>query len=462
MCGVIGIASKKGTDVVADTVLGLHDLNHRGEQACGIATSTGTDLFHHSGEGLVAEVFGERNRETLFPKLKGHLAIGQDLYSTVGSSGEKKQTKTLQPLIGDFHGQQFALGHNGNLIELDGLREEARQAGYQFKSEVSDTEVVVALLSTSKETDFVEALRKVLPRLKGAFALTILYKDKVIGIRDRHGIRPLCIGYNSHCFVLASESCAFYTLNVNFIRELRPGEIIVLGKDGIEASFLWAKDASLKFSIFEFVYFARPDSVFCGRSVWAYRHEAGRISAQENPLDVDFLMASPESGRIYDEGFAAGSGILIRQGLFRNRYHTTKTFLTTRDTDRRKLQRRKIHPLKEVVYGKRVGVIEDSLIRASVIPETVGMLREAGATEVHVRICSSPVCSRCVLGIDMPDEKELIAAHLSVGDINKLFVHADSLSYISLDGMIRATGLPKESLCLGCFTSQYPIEFAIK
>lgn len=462
MCGIIGIASKKEADVMADTILGLYDLQHRGEQACGIATSDGTNLFHHSDEGLVAEVFGEKNREAIFPKLKGHLAIGQVLYSTVGRSGEKKQTRTFQPLIGDFHGQSFALGHNGNLIELDDLRDEARRAGYQFRSEVSDTEVIVALLSTSEEKDFVEALKKVLPRLKGAFALTILYKDKVIGVRDGHGIRPLCIGYNSHSFVLASESCAFYTLNVNFIREIRPGEIIVLGKDGIETSFLWAENPSLKFSIFEFVYFARPDSVLCGRSVWRYRHEAGRISAEENPLDVDFLMASPESGRIYDGGFSAQSGVLTMQGLFRNRYQTTKTFLTTRDTDRRKLQRRKIHPLKEVVYGKRVGVIEDSLIRASVIPETVGMLREAGATEVHVRVCSAPVCSRCVLGIDMPDEKELVAARLGVSDINKLFVHADSLAYLSLGGMIKATGLFKEDLCLGCFTNQYPIEFAKK
>jgi len=458
MCGIIGIVSKK-EDVVAATVLGLHDLQHRGQQACGVATSDGDNFFHHSDEGLVSVVFGEKDREALFSKLKGHFGIGQVLYSTVGRSGEKKQTKTFQPLVGDFHGRPFALGHNGNLIELDALRDEVRQLGYQFKSEVSDTEVIVALISTSKETDFVQALKKVLPRLKGAFALAILYRDKVIGVRDKNGIRPLCIGNNWHSFVLASESCAFYTLNINFIREIRPGEIIILGKDGIEASFLWAEDTKLNFSIFEFVYFARPDSLLCGRSVRGYRYEAGRMTARESPLDVDFIMASPESGRIYDEGFSAESGILNCQGLFRNRFFTTKTFLTTRDTDRRDLQRKKVHPLKEVVFGKRVGVIEDSLIRASVIPETVGMLREAGATEVHVRVCSAPVCFRCVLGIDMPDEKELVAAHFSVKDINSNFVHADSLSYLSLDGMIAATGLPKESLCLGCFTGQYPIEF---
>ena len=465
MCGIIGISSKK-EDVFSRILLGLYDLQHRGEQACGIAVSDGVNLFNHSGEGLVTDVFNDQSREEFSQKFRGHLGIGQVLYSTVGKSGDRKQPRTFQPLIGNFHGEPFALGHNGNLIDLEPLREEARRSGYKFNSEVSDTEVIVALISVSKEVDFVGALKEVLPRLKGAFALTILYKDKVIGVRDRHGIRPLCIGYNSTSYVLASESCAFYTLNIHFIREIRPGEVIILGRDGIEHSFLWAKDTRLSFCMFCFVYFARPDSIFCGlpdgvqygQSVCCYRNNAGTALAKEAPADADICMPVPESGRIYDAAFSAESGIPLREGLFRNRHHTTKTFLASRETDRRSLQRRKIHPLKVVVVGKRVVIIEDSLIRGSVIPETVGMLREAGATEVHVRVCSSPVCHRCFLGIDMATKEELVASRLTPDQINRQIVHADSLAYLSLVEMIKATGIPREKLCLGCFNGEYPVE----
>lgn len=325
----------------------------------------------------------------------------------------------FQPLIGEFHGQPFALGHNGNLVELDGLRKEVEEKGYNFQSKTSDTEVIVALLSTSPERDFTEALLKVLPRLKGAFSLTILLKDKVIGVRDQFGIRPLCLGRDESSFMLASESCAFYTPGTEFIREIQPGEVIILGRNGIENSFLWSSNTQLKVCIFEFIYFARPDSRIAGRSVYSYRIKAGEILAQECPVNADIVIAVPESGRIYDIAFSRAAGIPLEVGLFRNRYFAERTFLTTRETDRRSLQWVKMHALREVVHGKRVCSLEDSIIRANVSPEVTAMLRKAGASEVHERIGSSPIRWPCFLGIDMATRIELAAADLTVEEIGK-------------------------------------------
>ena len=455
-CGIFGIVSNK--EVAPQIVLGLYDLQHRGEQACGIVVSDGVELRDHREEGLVTEVFNERKREDLFKKLSGKFGIGHTLYSTVGKTGEAKQPKTFQPLLGEFHGQPFALSHNGNLIELDELRQEAEGKGYQFRSRDSDTEVIVALLSTSQERDFLEALIRILPRLKGAFALTILFKDKVIGVRDKFGVRPLCLGQGDTNFILASESCAFYTLGANFIREIEPGEIIVLGKNGIENHFIWADNPRLAICIFEYIYFARPDSRIAGRNVYSYRKNAAEILARECPINVDAIMPVPESGRIYDNYYAWVLKIPIEEGLFKNRYFSMKTFLTPRETDRRSLQRIKSHPLREVVHNKRVCVTEDSIIRANVLPEVVSMLREAGAKEVHARVFSAPIRYPCFLGIDMATRAELIAANLTVEEIGRKILHVDSLGYLSLEGMIRASGLPRENLCLGCFTGEYPIE----
>ena len=463
MCGIFGIAAKKNgrkhKNVISEIILGLYDLQHRGEQGCGAAVSDGKNLSYYRDEGLVTEVFSEKNRRKITRKLQGNLGIGHTLYSTVGRTGQRKQTRTFQPLIGKFQGETFALAHNGNLVGLSGLRKKAKEAGYRFKSEVSDTEVIVALLSISKKDNFVEALKEVLPKLKGAFALVILYKDKIIGVRDRHGIRPLCVGRNAESTIIASESCAFYTLGARFIREIQPGEVIILDEQGIKRSFKWTKDTCLKFCIFELIYFARPDSRLCCRSVYSYRNNAGLILAKEQSVDADIVVPVPESGRIYDDAYASEIGIPVREGLFRNRHVATKTFLTPRNVDRKQIQRRKIHPLKDVVYGKRICLIEDSLVRAVVCPETVAMCREAGAVEVHVRIGSAPICCPCFLGIDMATKEELAASDSTVEEIRKR-VRSDSLGYLSIEGMVKATGLPKENLCLGCFNGQYPIELS--
>ncbi|MFH1714195.1 MAG: amidophosphoribosyltransferase [Candidatus Nealsonbacteria bacterium] len=455
MCGILGMVSNK--DVAPEIVLGIYDLQHRGEQGAGIAVSDGEQMKEHRGSGLVTEIFNERDREAILQRCLGNFGIGHTLYSTIGKTGEEKQPKTYQPLMGKFHDSTFAIAHNGNLINYEPLKKEAKEKGYVFQSEASDTEVIASLISTSEEKDFLVALKKILPRLNGAFALVILYKNKVIGIRDKYGIRPLCLGQGNSSFIFASESCAFFTVGANFLREVEPGEIVVLG-NGIEESSFWASDSSLKLCMFEYVYFARPDSTIAGRSVYSYRTQSGKILAQESPVEADMIMPVPESGRIYNYAYAWELAIRTEEGLFKNRYFSIKTFLTSRETDRKFLQRIKLHPLREVVHGKRVCVTEDSLIRANVLPEVVAMLREKGASEVHARIFSSPIRYPCFLGIDLASQIELVAASLSEEEIGRKVIQADSLHYISLEGMIKASGLTREQLCLGCFTGKYPVD----
>ncbi|MCH8741294.1 amidophosphoribosyltransferase [Patescibacteria group bacterium] len=455
MCGIFGAVSNK--DVAREIRHGLWDLQHRGEQGSGMALSNGQDHWIHKGRGLVTEVFPDE----VIEGAKGYSGIGYDRYSTVGDITEKEMSVNIQPFIGEFHGESFAVAHNGNLIDLEPLQREAENGGYSFKT-TSDTEVIVGLLSVSQKNDFIEALLEILPKLKGAFSLVILYKDKVIGVLDRFGIRPLCLGRNDSSYILASESCAFHTIQGRLLDDIQPGEMIVLDKNGINDQlgprpFIWAEDPQLKFCIFELVYFARPESIIHGKSVYSYRVKAGEILAKEHPIDADIVIGVPASGEIYDIGFSQESEIPLERGIGRNRYFTTKTFLTRRGTDRAALQRIKFHPLKSVVHGKRLVVTEDSVIRSKVAPEIVAMLREEGATEVHLRVGSSPICYTCYLGIDMASRGELIAASLPVEGVRK-YIQADTLGYLSQEGMIKASGFKKENLAMGCFTGVYPVE----
>jgi amidophosphoribosyltransferase len=450
MCGIIGIVSKE--EAASKITLGLYDLQHRGEQAAGIAVYDG-EINFYKGEGLVTDVFRE---EEIIKNLKGKFGIGHVLYSTIGGEGESIQPKVIQPIIGEFQDEPFALAHNGNLIRIDKLRQEAKERGYKFQSK-SDSEVITALISTSEEKDFLDALKKTLIRLEGSFSLTILFRDKVIGVRDRYGIRPLCLGRDPNSFILASEECAFRTMNAKFIREIAPGELIVLGKQGIESSFLWAENPSLRLCIFEYIYFARPDSRLAGTRVGIYRENAGKLVAAEHPVKGDLVCAVPESGEIYNYGVSNFLKIPLAKAIFRNRYFSTRTFLTPRETNRRALQRRKFYVLEEVVRGKKVILTEDSIIRGNVSTEITAMLREAGAKEVHLRVGSSPIRWPCFLGIDMATKQELIADSLNEEEVAKI-IGVDSLGYLSIEGMIKATGLSKENLCLGCFTGKYPIK----
>jgi len=433
-----------------------NDIGHRGEQAWGIITSSMDNMLCHSQKGRFGEGITEEMADELAQEMRGDKGLAQTLYSTVGISGQKKQPKSLQPRKADFHGKPFGLTYNGNVYDLSLLREKAQKAGWNFESEVSDTEVIVALISTSEKTDFVEALKEILPQLKGAFALVMLYDGKIIGVRDRHGFRPLSIGRNEDGFIISSETCAFYPVGANLVRGVRPGEIVVIGDKNIERCIRWADETCHNFCIFEFVYFARPDSILCnGRSAYHYRNKAGIILAKEAPVEADLIIPVPSGGDIFAESYASELGIPLKQGLFKNRFGT-RTFMLPRGTDRRSAQRAKSHPLGEVMWGKRICLIEDSLVRNNVCPEIVAMCFEAGATQVHVRIGAAPIIGPCYYGIDMHTKDELAAANLSMEGIREQ-VGADSLAYLSFDGMIRATSLPKENLCLACFDGNYPV-----
>lgn len=460
MCGILGISCrncrKEPQQVFHRLMTCGNDVGHRGEQGWGILTSDGEKMFCHKQEGRFSEGITEKRAELLAMKMLGDKGLAHTLYSTVGKKGQRKQPKNIQPWMSDFHGRPFGLAYNGNVYDLSHLREKARSAGWVFKSNVSDTEVVVALISTSVKTDLVEALKEVLPLLKGAFSIAILHDGKIFGMRDKHGIRPLSIGYNEDSFILSSESCAFYSVGAKLIRAVRPGEIVVISDKGIERYIKWAGDTDHRFCIFEFIYFARPDSELCsGVSAYYYRNEAGTILAREAPVDADIVISAPAGGDIFAEAFASELGIPYRQGLFKNR-SGIRTFMAPRGTDRRKLQRIKLHPLAEVIRGKRICIVEDSVVRNNVCPETVAMCFEAGAIEVHVRVGSSPIMHPCYYAIDMATKKELAAANNTVEQIREQ-IGADSLSYISLDGMIKATSLPRENLCMACFDGNYPV-----
>ena len=458
MCGVIGIVGNNS--VVSQISIGLYDLQHRGEQAFGIATSDGKDIYNYTKKGLVTEAFSEdRKGKASVEKLRGNLGIGHTLYSTIGLSGEEKQTKSFQPLLGDFHGEKFALAHNGNLINLEPLRKEAEDSGYLFNSKASDTEVIVALLSSSKKTDFLEALISILPRLQGAFSLVILLKDKVIGVRDENGVRPLCLGRIGNSYhVIASEDCALHTLGGSLIRELRPGELVVLSQHGIERALIWAQSPRLKLCIFELIYFARPDSSIGGQRVYWYREKAGQAVAQEHPIKyADLVSSVPESGTIYNYGVSQALGVPVRRAISRNRYYARRTFLMPREINRKSLQESKFYILRELVANKVIIITEDSIFRGNVCPEVAGMLRKMGVNEIHLLVGSPPVRYPCFLGIDIPTQAELIAANNTIDEIKKQLC-VDSLGYLSIEGMVRSSGLPDSSLCMGCFTGIYPVD----
>jgi amidophosphoribosyltransferase len=468
MCGIFGIT---GTENIALQILfGLFDLQHRGEQAAGIAVSDGRRIRVRKKEGLVTGIFEE---EEILAQLVGRFGIGHNRYSTIGDLEKEEKELNIQPIEGSFRGEPFFLVHNGNLIDDGELKRELEEGGYQFKTyskrtgKILDTELIVGLLSISDQPDISQALLKSLPKLRGSFSLIILFKDKIIGVRDKYGIRPLCLGRHESGFILASESCAFHTIGASFIRDIQPAEVIILDENGINPPFWWINGSQLKLCIFELIYFARPDSIIDKASPYFHRLRAGELSARENPVEADLITPVPESGEIYSLGFSQGSKIPIGKAIFKNRYFLgdvfsaksrrfVRTFLTDRATNRRKAQKYKFYCLRRVAHNKRIAIIDDSLIRGNVIPEIVAMSRKQGACEVHVRICAPPIRYPCFLGIDMPTKGELIAASLSIEEIRK-HIEADSLGYLSIEGLIEASGLARENFCLGCFTGEYPV-----
>ena len=477
MCGITGAVSKSANVFLPAREVILR-INNRGESGCGGAfyipsdsnSSIGRMEFYH-GEGKVAMVFGKRDRKKWIKFFKARACVMQTTYSTIGRGGEGEQPLTEQPIHGNFRGRKFAVAHNGNLVRLDDLRKKAKRAGYKFNSEVSDTEVIVALISTSKKKDFLEALLETLKKIegKGAFSLVLLFQGKLYGVRDQNGIRPLCIikknGKNGEddTYILASESCVYPSLDAaRFMRDVDVGELVVIGGDGIERSFKWTENTKSALCVCELIYFANPASRFFGKSVYSFRVKAGEKSAKKHPVDADVAVPIPESGCDYGDGFASVSGIPFRRGLVKSRYSldNNRTFIEARDVDR-KTKQRTLQAIPDVMDGKRVVAIEDSVFRASVGPAVVKMSREyGGAREFHLRICSPPACHRCHLGLDTSTLKELVAANMTVAEIRDKVMHCDSLEYLTVEELrevIAEIGLNPDDFCMGCFTGKYPV-----
>ena len=452
-CGVFGVYAP-GQPVAHLTFLGLFALQHRGQESAGMAVSDGTAVTVVKDQGLVASVFDDRALAGLF----GHLAIGHCRYSTTGSSTWRNAQPAYRG-IGDRH---FALGHNGNLTNTEAL---AADAGMLPGTVTSDTDLVAELLAAelgrlpedrSDERDLELALAAVLPSLEGAFSLVVMDESRVIGVRDPNGFRPLCLGKLEQGWVLASESPALDIVGAHFVRELDPGEMVVIDATGPRSLRPFPDDrVNPTLCLFEFVYFARPDTRLYNQSVHQARIHIGEQLADQAPVDADMVMGVPESGVPAAEGFARRSGIPFGQGVVKNRY-IGRSFIAPSQELRARAVRMKLNPLRENVAGKRLVVVDDSIVRGTTQRQLTKMLREAGATEVHLRITSPPVKWSCFYGIDTGDRTELLASSLTVDEIRD-YLGVDSLAFVNLDRLIQATGAPGAGFCDACFTGEYPV-----
>ncbi len=443
-CGIFGIYSP-GEDVARISFFGLYALQHRGQESAGIATSDGHELRVRTGMGLVAQVFVE---EDLADLKGGNIAIGHTRYSTTGSS----RIANAQPLVVDGDLGKLALAQNGNIVNASSLREQLEPA-FSFSSS-TDAEVIARLITSSFGRTWEEKILRTMPRLQGAFSLVLLTKDSLIGVRDPMGIRPLCLGRLNGGWVLASESCALDTVGAQYVREVEPGEIVVIDRWGVRST-LGSVSEKRSLCVFEFIYFARPDSLINGRLLYLARQEMGVQLAREYPVEADLVIAVPDSAIPAGIGYAKESGIPYSEGLIKNRY-IGRTFIQPDQRMREMGVQIKFNPLLEALSGKRLVVLDDSIVRGTTTPRVVSLLRKAGAAEVHMRICAPPIRYPCFFGVDMATRAELIAARKSVEEITN-YIGADSLGYLSVEGLIKAVGLPGKDFCLACFTGGYPL-----
>ncbi len=445
-CGIFGIFNHPEASNL--TYLGLYALQHRGQEACGIVSSDGKALHSHKAMGLVADVFG--NQET-FKKLPGTAAIGHVRYSTTGSS----VIKNTQPIMVEYSRGAIAVAHNGNIVNAQLIRAELEAYGSIFQTSM-DTEIIVHLLATSRNDSLVDRITAALERVEGAYCLLFLTESRMIAARDPNGFRPLCIGKQGSSYVVASESCALDLIEAEFIREIEPGELVVIDKNGITSFFPWKKVKPTP-CIFEFVYFARPDSYIFGKNVYMVRKEMGRELAREHGVKADVVIAVPDSGVPAAMGYAEESGIPFELGLIRNHY-VGRTFIEPQQSIRHFGVKIKLNPVRDILKGKRVVVIDDSIVRGTTSRKIVKMVRNAGASEVHMRISSPPTSYPCYYGIDTPNRKELISATHTLDEIRK-YITADSLGYLSHYGLLKSVGTENTSHCTACFSGDYPICF---
>jgi|TARA_B110000459_G_scaffold20516_1_gene19841 amidophosphoribosyltransferase len=448
-CGVFGVWAP-GEEVSKLTYFGLYALQHRGQESAGIATSTGENILVYKDMGLVSQVFNEAALESL----KGHIAVGHTRYSTTGAS----HWRNAQPTLGRTAYGTVALGHNGNLTNTAELLELLDERYPNHESELrggntTDTAVLTALLTGNPDSSLEQTAIELLPKVKGAYCLVFMDESTLYAARDPQGVRPLVLGRLERGWVVASESAALDIVGASYVREVEPGELIAIDENGLRSSkFAEEKRAGC---VFEYVYLARPDTAISGRVVYEARVEMGRTLAKEHPVEADLVMPTPESGTPAAIGYSEQSGIPFGHGLVKNAY-VGRTFIEPSQTIRQLGIRLKLNPLKAVIAGKRLIVVDDSIVRGNTQRALVKMLKEAGAAEVHVRISSPPITWPCFYGIDFASRAELLASGLAMDDIRQS-IGADSLGYLSKDGMVEATNQPEEKLCTACFTGKYPI-----
>lgn len=449
-CGVFGIFGHP--EAANLTYLGLYALQHRGQESCGIVASDGIQLQRHMGRGLVADVFKE---DSIFERLPGPSAIGHVRYSTAGGN----DMKNCQPIMVDYARGSIAVAHNGNLVNAQEIRNSLEKSGSIF-STTADTETLVHLIARTQSDSLVDRVCESLRQVKGAYSLTFLTETRMIAVRDPSGFRPLSLAKLDGAFVVASESCAFDLIEAEYIRELEPGEMLVIDKQGLKSFFPLEPEVRHTPCIFEYIYFARPDSRIFNRMVYPVRKEFGRQLAQQYPVEADLVMAVPDSGMPAAMGYAQETGLPLELGLIRNHY-VGRTFIEPQQSIRHFGVKIKLNPVADIIAGKRVVVVDDSIVRGTTSRKIVKMIRKAGAREVHVRISCPPTSFPCFYGINTPSRKELISASHSVEEIAR-YITADSLCYLDLEGLhaaLRKFGDQEPSFCEACFSGNYPVKF---
>ncbi len=444
-CGVVGFSSKNF--VSHEIYFSLRALQHRGQESAGIAVHDGEHILIKKGMGLVHEVFRAEDLE----KLRGNVGIGHVRYSTTGGS-VKENAHPIRIYTMDH---EIAVAHNGEIVNVEDLKKFLGKLGSAFTTR-SDSEVIARLMAYEiTRHGVVEGLKNTVRRLKGSFSLSVLIDDRLFAIRDPFGIRPLALGRINGGYGVASESVAFDALRGEFVRDVEPGEIVEITPGGFYTHHVFRKKHKAH-CMFEYVYFARADSVIDGRCVYDVRRKIGRILAREHPANADYVVPVPDSGRAHAIGYSEESGIPYAEGLMKNRY-VERTFILPSQESRVKEITMKLNPVKSVIQNNRIVLVDDSIVRGNTMRKIVKMLKDAGAKEVHVRIGSPPIIAPCYLGIDMKTRDQFIASSKSVEEIAKI-IGADSLGYISIDGLVEAIGIPREDLCLGCLTARYPVQ----
>jgi len=445
MCGIFGIYNHPEASNLA--YLGLYALQHRGQESAGIVSSDNRQLHHYRQMGLVSEVF----TKDILKRLSGKSAVGHVRYSTAGSS----ELKNAQPFVADYYKGNLAIAHNGNLTNAFLIKSELESKGSLFQSNM-DTEVIVHLIARSKEKNSIERIVHALKQVEGAYSLLILTEKEMVAARDPFGFRPLVLGQLKEAPVVASETCAFDLIGAKFVREIEPGEILLINEEGIK-SFKPFPQKQHHQCIFEFIYFARPDSFLFKRSVYEVRKSFGVQLAREAPVDVDMIVPIPDSGFPATLGYAAESKIPLELGMIRNHY-IGRTFIEPEQRIRHFGVKIKLNPVKELLKGKKIVTVDDSIVRATTSRKINKMFRNAGAKEIHVRISSPPITHPCFFGIDTPKRSELIASYHDVKEIQK-FINASSLHYLTLHGLKKCVREDAEHFCYACFTGDYPISF---